>query len=69
MDGQRAHSSFPFSELDDVPNVVPIIDWGKPDDYWALVMPEAEKTLQDTFLKSTVALMPFRYSLTSLTCW
>ena len=41
------HRELLFVDLDDVPNVVPIIDWGQLDDYWVLVMPEAEKSLRD----------------------
>ena len=44
------HRELLFVDLDDVPNVVPIIDWGKLDDYWVLVMPEAEKSLRDHFV-------------------
>ena len=36
-----------FEELDDVPNVVPILDSGEWDDHWVLVMPLAEKSLRD----------------------
>ena len=41
------HRELLFVDLDDVPNVVPISDWGELDDYWVLVMPEAEKSLRD----------------------
>ena len=36
-----------FEELDDLPNVVPVLDRGEWDDYWALVMPRAEKSLRE----------------------
>ena len=45
------HRELLFVELDDVPNVVRIIDWGELDDYWVLVMPEAEKSLRDYLLE------------------
>ena len=45
------HRELLFVELDDVPNVVRIIDWGELDDYWVLVMPEAEKSLRDHLLE------------------
>ena len=41
------HRELLFVDLDDVPNVAPISDWGELDDYWVLVMPEAEKSLRD----------------------
>ena len=46
-----AHRELLFVDLDDVPNVVPIIDWGEHDAYWVLVMPEAEKSLRDYLLE------------------
>ena len=46
------HRELLFTELDDVPNVVPVIDWGELDDYWVLVMPEAEKSLRDHLLEA-----------------
>ena len=36
-----------FVELDGVPNVMPVLDSGESDDYWVLVMPQAEKSLRD----------------------
>ena len=45
------HRELLFAELDDVPNVVPVIDWGELDDYWVLVMPEAEKSLRHLLLE------------------
>ena len=45
------HRELLFVDLDDVPNVVPIIDWGEHDDYWVLVMPEAEKSLRDRLIE------------------
>ncbi len=36
-----------FEELDGLPNVVPVLDRGEWDDYWALVMPRAEKSLRE----------------------
>ena len=36
-----------FVGLDGVRNVVPILDSGESDDYWVLVMPQAEKSLRD----------------------
>lgn len=36
-----------FAELDGVRNVVPIIDDGETDDAWVLVMPRAERSLED----------------------
>ena len=35
-----------FEDLDGVPNVVPVLDRGDWNDYWALVMPLAEKSLR-----------------------
>jgi len=45
------HRELLFVDLDAVPNVVPIIDWGEHDAYWVLVMPEAEKSLRDYLLE------------------
>lgn len=36
-----------FEDLDGVPNVIPILDRGESEDYWLLVMPEAEQSLRD----------------------
>ena len=36
-----------FEDLDGVPNVVPVLDRGEWGDFWALVMPRAEKSLRD----------------------
>ena len=36
-----------FEELDDVPNVVPILDRGEWQDFWVLVMPKADMSLRD----------------------
>ena len=36
-----------FEDLNDVPNVVPIIDKGEWKDYWVLVMPKADQSLRD----------------------
>ena len=36
-----------FGELSCVPNVVPFLDDGEWDGYWAIVMPKAEKSLRD----------------------
>ena len=44
-----------FVDLDGIPNVVPILDSGESDDYWALVMPQAEKSLRD-YLEETSGL-------------
>ena len=36
-----------FVNLEGVPNIVPVIDWGELDDYWVIVMPHADKSLRD----------------------
>ena len=36
-----------FEDLDEVPNVVPILDRGEWLEYWVLVMPKADKSLRD----------------------
>ena len=36
-----------FEDLNEVPNVVPVLDSGEWDNYWVLVMPKAEKSLRD----------------------
>ena len=36
-----------FEDLDGVPNVVPILDRGEWKNFWALVMPKADKSLRD----------------------
>ena len=36
-----------FEDLDGIPNVVPILDRGEWKEFWALVMPKAEKSLRD----------------------
>lgn len=36
-----------FDNFDGVPNVVPVLDRGKWDNYWVMVMPLAEKSLRD----------------------
>ena len=46
-----------FVDLDGVPNVMPILDSGESDDYWALVMPRAEKSLRD-YLTERGGLLP-----------
>lgn len=40
-----------FVDLDSVPNVIPILDSGELDEYWALVMPRAEKSLRDFLIE------------------
>ena len=36
-----------FVDLEGIPNVVPVLDSGELDDYFAIVMPRAEKSLRD----------------------
>ena len=36
-----------FEELDGVPNVIPILDRGEWQEFWALVMPKADKSLRE----------------------
>ena len=48
-----SHREMLFVELDGIPNVVPILDSGESDGYWALVMPKAEKSLRDYLEKAS----------------
>lgn len=36
-----------FEDLEDIPNVVPVLDRGEWDDCWVIAMPRAEKSLRD----------------------
>lgn len=40
-----------FEKLDDVANVMPILESGETEDYWALVMPQATKSLGDYLIE------------------
>ena len=40
-----------FADLDNVPNVVPILDCGEWQDYWVLVMPRADKSLREHMME------------------
>ena len=41
-----------FEDLDGVPNVVPVLDRGEWQDFWALVMPRAQKSLREYLVEN-----------------
>ena len=45
-----------FENVGDIPNVIPVIDKGEHKNYWALVMPRAEKSLRQHLADSGGAL-------------
>ena len=47
-----------FENLDDVPNVVPILDSGEWKDFWVLVMTRADKSLRDHLSENGDRLSP-----------
>ena len=55
-----------FEELDDVPNIVPVIETGEWSDYWVLVMPHADQSLWD-YLKERGGRLGIADAVTVLT--
>ena len=45
-----------FEDLDGLPNVVPILDRGEWNGFWALVMPKADKSLRD-YLRENIEIL------------
>ena len=42
-----AERELSFEDLNELPNIVPVIDRGEWDNYWVIVMPKADKSLRD----------------------